>query len=95
MLDREGFIFIPFDVDSPAKYAKNPGIIGKIHGERNDTKPAMSAIPIGILVMLFNKILKFYFTINEPDDLGHYHDAKREYKPWVQCVSNFLENNAY
>jgi hypothetical protein len=32
----------------PARYARNPGIIGKTHGERNDTIPATNATVNGM-----------------------------------------------
>src|SRR5882724_10947897 len=42
---REGFVVLE-DV-SPARYARNPGMIGKTQGERNDTTPATNATKIG------------------------------------------------
>jgi hypothetical protein len=50
MLKREGFT-PAFDDDSPARYAKNPGMMGRMHGERNETMPAKNAMKMGISVI--------------------------------------------
>lgn len=50
MLSRDGFVAA--EDDSPAKYARKPGMIGKMHGERNETMPAKKATRMGMVVIL-------------------------------------------
>ena len=47
---RDGFALV--DDDDPAMYAKNPGMIGSTHGERNEIMPATKAMKMGILNVL-------------------------------------------
>lgn len=45
--------------EEPARYAKNPGIIGNTHGERKDTRPAKNATAIVMSsIILYSTILK-------------------------------------
>ena len=48
---RDGFA-ATLDDDSPATYARNPGMIGRMHGERNDTMPAKKATKMGMLTIV-------------------------------------------